>query len=270
LSAGSLQTPKILFNSGIGPKSVLKAFGKPEIVVNEVIGQKIRNHQILTMSYYDPTLINPSLYATPNQEIEYAQDGTGWFGIGAAIMVVEKVNPAHPHDDVRINSQVLEGSTTPIYSQNVSITIMNSYNVYANGSLNLTSSNPLANSSFTANILVNQEDVDTIARGILKTRQIMAHYPHAQEIFPGPQYATLEQLYPVVKAHGVSVCHYYSSVPLGATSASPVDLRLHVRGVTKLRIVDASVVPGIISYGMQATAVVFGEKGASLIIEDYS
>jgi len=62
LSAGTFGSPKILFNSGIGPLSILRAFGKPERVINERIGQKIMNQQGYGMTYQDLTIPNPNFY----------------------------------------------------------------------------------------------------------------------------------------------------------------------------------------------------------------
>jgi len=270
LSAGTIQTPKILFNSGIGPNSILQAFDKPKIYVNEKIGQKIRNQQNFVMTFHDPTLPNANFYSTPDVSLQYAIDGSGILGVAAGVVVSEKVNPAHPHNDVRITAQLLVGASAGLYDQTFSIGLQLEYNVYANGTLNLTSTDPLANTTFTANLFQLEEDIETAFGGLIKAREIIRFWPNATETFPGAEYDTVEELTPLIQQKGSTACHYYGSVPIGNTDESPLDLRMLVRGVRKLRVVDASVIPGEISYGMQAQTAVMALKGASMIIEDHS
>jgi len=268
ISAGPLGSPKILFNSGIGPQSVLRAFGKPERQINELIGQKIRNQLRFGMNYQDLTVPNPNMFALPSVSVQFAQNGSGIFGLSLNIFLSVKVNPIHPVNDVFIQSGLGTFAAGDLYLQTFPINVGLTYNNYANGTLNLTTSNPLDNTVFTGHFYEIEDDINTTAYGVIAARQVMANYPNAIELFPGPGYSTVDSLIPLIKQRGFVSCHFSSSVPIGDTPASPLDLRMRVRGIHNLRVVDASVLPGQVSNGMQAPATVMGEKGAEMIIED--
>jgi len=273
ISAGALQTPKILMNSGIGPKSTLDAFNIPKRVINNIIGQKIRNHQQFVMTYFSPAMIHANFFIFPIALEQYSITQNGLLGTTNQSSLSIKVNPSHPINDVAF-SLAVTGSFSALlpltaYSQNFSIKIGLTYQLYANGTVNLTSSDPLSASEFVLNLFAVDEDVDTVARAILVIREAMRFFPNATEEFPGPQVSTVEDLKPIIKSSTSASCHFYGSVPIGETADSPLDLRMRVRGVKNLRVVDTSVIPGQVNQlGMQQTATVMGVKGALMIIED--
>jgi len=272
ISAGTLQTPKILMNSGIGPRSTLDAFGIPRRVVNDIIGQKIRNQQHFTMTYNQPDLPVLNFVVFNAAAVQYSETGQGFFGNPNATYLSVKVNESHPTNDATVQ-WALGTALVPAsqsYSTNFTLTLGLTYNLYANGSLNLTSSDPLAPTNYTANLYAVDEDLNTMAAAVLIAREVMQYWPNATELFPGPEYNTTDSLKPIIKANASSSCHFSGSVPVGDTDEFPLDLQMRVRGTQKLRVIDASVIPGQISVGMQASAAIMGVKGANLIIAAYS
>jgi choline dehydrogenase len=272
IAAGDLQTAKLLFNSGIGPRSILDAFGKPHIVVNEMIGQKIRNHQRVSMQYSDNTLANANFYSYPAASIQYARTGEGIIeGKGIIMLNFYSGYGPTPYPDLTAIPGLLAGFTpTNPYSQGFAVTVALAHNLYANGTLNLTSSNPLHATKFTANVFAVQEDVERVALGVLEVRRIMQYWNgSAVEVAPGPSYDTVERLVPWIRSAAGTTCHYYGSAPMGTDPSFPTDPNMMVRGVERLRLVGPAVIPGMVYPGMQPLAVALGEKGTDLIKEQH-
>lgn len=272
LSAGDIQIPKILYNSGIGPLSILKAFNKPPRVVNELIGQKIRNHQRVSMAFNDSTLPVPNYYVTPAASIQYARYGTGIEEArGLMFVYLNSTNCTIQCPDLSVNLGTVSGSgPSDVYSQSFQVTIGLGYNLYANGSVNLTDENPLGGTIFRANTFLLDQDVTRLANGVFQVRQIMSQWGgNLVEVDPGPSYTTLAQVKQWVKSKGSTNGHYHGSVPMGTDDSSPVDTRMKVRGVTGLRVVGPAILNGFVFPGMQALATALGELGTDFIKQDY-
>eukprot|EP00026_Physarum_polycephalum_P004962 Phypoly_transcript_04988.p1 GENE.Phypoly_transcript_04988~~Phypoly_transcript_04988.p1 ORF type:complete len:586 (+),score=105.70 Phypoly_transcript_04988:254-2011(+) len=270
ITAGALQSAKILFNSGIGPKSILDAFNKPERVINEIIGQKVRNQQDARTIFFDPTFQFPNFYTLPAQSVQFARDGTGLFNKQTAF-ISSQISPTAPYPELFINVFAGGQIATDPYTQNIQVSVYLNQQIYANGTLNLTSSDPLAGTFFVVNSLVVRSDAEMVAQGILEVRRIMSYWNNgtAVERAPGTNYTSVAELADWVQANPFTSCHIYSSVPIGTDPSSPLDPRMLVRGVNGLRVVGPASVPGGVSMGMQVLAMAFGEKGTDLIKEDH-
>jgi choline dehydrogenase len=90
----------------------------------------------------------------------------------------------------------------------------------------------------------------------------------AKEEFPGERVKTDEDWLGFCRETGETVYHPTSTCRMGTDSASVVDERLRVRGIAGLRVVDASVMPAVVSGNTNAAVIAMAEKGADLAIED--
>jgi choline dehydrogenase len=90
-----------------------------------------------------------------------------------------------------------------------------------------------------------------------------------EEITPGPSVQTDEEMLADVRSRCSTVFHPVSTCRMGpAPEENVVDTRLKVYGVDGLRVVDASIFPTVTSGNTNAPAIMVGEKGADLILED--
>jgi choline dehydrogenase len=85
------------------------------------------------------------------------------------------------------------------------------------------------------------------------------------EVVPGPEAQTDEAVYDFVRTTGGTVFHCVGTCRMGNDEDAVVDPELRVRGVERLRIVDASVMPAITSANTNASSLMIGEKGAHLL-----
>ncbi len=88
------------------------------------------------------------------------------------------------------------------------------------------------------------------------------------EYVPGRQYASDDELLEAARRNSQSIYHPAGTCKMGHDAMAVVDDRLRVRGLRGLRVVDASVMPEIVSGNTNAPVIMIAEKASDLIIED--
>ena len=86
------------------------------------------------------------------------------------------------------------------------------------------------------------------------------------EMVPGEAAGTDDGLWNFARSTGGTVFHCVGSCRMGSDAQSVLDPRLRVRGVERLRVIDASVMPQITSANTNATSLMIGERGAALVM----
>jgi len=108
--------------------------------------------------------------------------------------------------------------------------------------------------------------------GLKLLRRIMqapAMRPYIEsEYEPGPAYASDADLLRHIRERASTIYHPSSTCRMGEDAAAVVDTRLSVRGMGRLRVVDGSVMPTVVSGNTNAAIIMLAEKGADMILED--
>jgi len=137
------------------------------------------------------------------------------------------------------------------------------------GSVRIQSPDARAAPAIRYNYLATDNDCRVMVEGLKIARRIAQAAPLAgyvvREEFPGPQVKSDAELLEVVRQSGETVFHPTSTCRMGADERSVVDSRLRVRGVAGLRVVDASVMPAVVSGNTNAAVIAVAEKAADLI-----
>jgi choline dehydrogenase len=137
------------------------------------------------------------------------------------------------------------------------------------GWLKLRSPDPTAKPAIQGNHLTEPEDVERIVHGIKLAREIAATEPLAaatgREIYPGPEVRSDEQIAADARRRVELLYHPAGTCRMGTGSDAVVDPELRVRGVERLRVIDASVMPTITRGNTNAPTYMIAEKGADLI-----
>lgn len=140
------------------------------------------------------------------------------------------------------------------------------------GSIHLRSSDYRAAPSIRPNFLSHEEDVRVMRDGMKIGRQIIGQPAmdafRLREISPGPTCQSDADWEAVVRNTGQSIYHIAGTCRMGTDPGAVVDPRLRVNGVSGLRVVDASIMPEMVSANTQAATFMIAEKGAAMILED--
>jgi choline dehydrogenase-like flavoprotein len=140
------------------------------------------------------------------------------------------------------------------------------------GRVTLAASDPLADPLIDPQYCTEAHDVRVHVRAIRRCRDIM-HAPALSalacaELYPGRDRCSDEELADYIRESGITAYHPVGTCRMGLDGLAVVDPRLRVRGLKGLRVVDSSVMPHIVSGNTQAPAMMIGEMGAAMILED--
>lgn len=286
LSAGAVNSPQILMLSGIGDGSALQAKGISTVVDRPAVGKNLQDHLGLDYLYRSrvPTL-NQQLYpwwGKLAQGIRYVLTRSGPLSLSvnqAGGFV--KSNP----DCTRPNMQLYFSPVSYTKAPKGKRPLMNPdpfpgfllgiqpTRPTSRGHICLRSSDPFDPPEIHPNSLSTNRDLTEMIEGCRLMRKI-AESPALQsvidaEITPGPAVQSEEEMLEDVKNRCSTVFHPVSTCRMGPDEKeNVVDCRLKVYGVDGLRVVDASIFPTVTSGNTNAPAIMVGEKGADLILED--
>lgn len=141
------------------------------------------------------------------------------------------------------------------------------------GHVRIQAADPFAAPVIQPNYLKHEADVATLIAGVHFMRKLYAAAPLARyvahESWPGPDVASDAQLVEFARTTGSTVYHPVGSCRMGSDADAPVDAAtLRVNGLAGLRVIDASVMPSMVSGNTYATTIMIAEKGADLVLAD--
>jgi choline dehydrogenase len=121
-----------------------------------------------------------------------------------------------------------------------------------------------------ANYLSTQNDRDTMVAGLKAARRVFATPAMrrcvTEEFMPGPGAVSDDDLLNHVRATSGTTFHQTSTCMMGPHPTAVVDPTLRVKGMDGLRVIDASIMPTVVSGNTNATAIMIAEKGADMIL----
>ena len=122
------------------------------------------------------------------------------------------------------------------------------------------------------NYLDNEFDKQTIVEGIKLVRKFFSSSPLKEycieETIPGKHISSDEQLLNYAQKNGSTIYHPIGTCRMGSDQSAVVDLRLKVNGVKNLRIIDASIMPEMVSGNTYAATNMIAEKGSDFILKN--
>jgi choline dehydrogenase len=284
LAGGAINSPQLLMLSGIGPAAQLKGRGIAVLQDNANVGQHLNDHQGLNYTWR----MNVPTY----NDILRPWWGKLWVGmqyfLGGKGPLAKSINhgggffrssPDLPRPNMQLYFQAfstllpLEGERpllTPDPFSGLSIGLSNCRPT-SRGEITLTSADPFAHPRIVANAYSTEHDVQEMLLAVKYLRRIAAQDPLrsliAEELRPGPQVQSDDELIADFRARSGTVYHPSCSARMGpdpATSVVDPDLRVH--GVAGLRVCDASVFPTLIGGNTNAPAILVGWMGAERIL----
>ena len=142
---------------------------------------------------------------------------------------------------------------------------------YSRGHVRIASNDPFAAPEIQPNYLADERDVEALLGGIKYVRRLFGAAPLStyieSETWPGTDATNDQELIDFARNTGSTVYHPVGTCRMGTGSDAPVDpATLRVKGLDALRVIDASVMPSMISGNTYATTIMIAEKGAELVL----
>jgi choline dehydrogenase len=208
---------------------------------------------------------------------EYATKRTGILTIGAGVAgIFARSRPDLDVPDIQFHVMPLSAERPgqglhPFSGLTTSVCVLRPE---SRGHLHITSSNPSEPPAILANYLAAESDRRTTLEAMKLARKIAAQAPFAslvkREFLPGPDTQSDEQLMDFARNAGTTIFHPCGTAKMGPDGdrMAVVDARLRVRGIKGLRVVDASIMPNLVSGNTNAPTIMIAEKAADMICED--
>lgn len=279
LCAGAIASPQLLMLSGIGPKDHLASYGIPTLVDAQGVGANLQDHLVVPLMWRlkpGQTSMNSRLtgMGVLREVMRYWLQKQGAMTMPAAeVGIFCKSTPQLSRPDLQFHllplSGDLEAATKSLHAYPGYTLAPNVCRPTSRGHIRLTSADPAQPPKIVMNYLATDYDIDTTLAGIHWARRIAASPALAavteSETYPGAAIRSREELLAFIRHSGTTGHHPVGTCRMGSDAASVVDTELKVRGVSGLRVVDASVMPLLISGNTNATAIMIGERAAELI-----
>jgi choline dehydrogenase len=280
VASGSFNSPQLLQLSGIGPAALLASFGIPMIADMPGVGQGLADHFSCRIVFRCNELLTLNdVVRTWSGKIaaglRYAFSRRGYFSLSAiSAGCFLRAHPSSATPDVQCSIALYSGDVAAgVLHRFSGVTgVCTLLRPESRGYVRIKSANPREAPAINPNYLAIAKDRETIVAGAKVMRRIfaapaIARYI-AEEFDPGPQCVNDDDLLDFIRRYGSTTYHPISTCRMGNDETAVVDERLRVRGLAGLRVIDASIMPGMISGNTNAATIMIGEKGAAMILED--
>ncbi|ATQ73413.1 choline dehydrogenase [Massilia violaceinigra] len=281
LTAGAVGSPQILQLSGIGPAALLRDAGVAVHVDAPGVGDNLQDHLQLRMIYKvsNARTLNTtaaSWFGKMKIGIEYAMFQSGPMSMAPSQLgAFARSDPgqATPNLQYHVQPLSLEKFGDPLHPFPAFTASVCNLRPTSRGHMRIASADSYAAPKITPNYLSTEQDRKTAAAALTLTRKIVAAPALAryapEEFKPGIAFRTEEELADAASQIGTTIFHPVGTCKMGRAGdpTAVVDSELRVNGVQKLRVVDASVMPLIISGNTNSPTIMIAERAAQLIAE---
>jgi choline dehydrogenase len=283
VSCGAANSPKLLELSGIGNPNILSIHGIQTVHDLPGVGENLRDHYAALMKWQ-----------FNRADISIAKKGRGWrlileilryallrkgfiaHGIGT-LRVFCRSRPELENPDIMmvVAPYILElksGETRKMSAVEGFFMFTHIQRPESTGSIHIRSANPFDPPKINFAFLATSHDRAASIMAVRRAREIVAAAPLAdaiaQELQPGLQIQTDEQILDYIRKTGNITHHMVGTCRMGHDPMAVVDDRLRVHGIQGLRVADASIMPTVPSGNTSIPCMMIGEKCAAMVLAD--
>jgi choline dehydrogenase len=279
LSGGTVNTPQLLLLSGIGDPEVLGRFGIPVVAELRGVGKNLQDHLDCSVQYECSQPITLYSQAKPlnamRTGLQYLLFGNGLAasqGLESGAFLKSRPDLETPDLQFHFIAALMFDHTRKKADRHGFMAHVCQLRPESRGFVRIKSADPADAPAIHPNYLAARRDRDTMVEGMKALRRIVqapAMAQHiAEEVEPGPGCTSDDAILDYVRRRGSTVYHPVSTCHMGQDDRAVVDERLRVRGFAGLRVIDASIMPTVVSGNTNAATIMIAEKGADMVLQD--
>jgi choline dehydrogenase len=279
LSAGAVGSPQLLMLSGVGPADHLHEHNIAVMAENAGVGSNLSDHPMVAAIWSAPKTRSLWEKAGPRNLARWQLTHSGPLTTNIAEAGgFSRSDPTLGAPDIQwhvLPVPYVDGGLADPASRALSV-LITLVSVGSRGKIRLRSADPRHKPAIDPSYLSDIDDLDPLVRAVGVAREIAAARPLAKalkaELAPGPGVRSEADLREWVRGNLTTIYHPVGTCAMGGDSrvaasklASVVDTELRVRGVERLRVVDASVMPTVPRGNTNAPTIAIAERAADLI-----
>lgn len=280
LCMGAIQSPQILELSGVGRPEVLRPLGIPILHARANVGENYIDHFATRMNWRVKNAVTLNEmsrgWRLARQVASYYAAHKGILTLGTGLVHgFVKTSPSLPAPDVQyffVHASYANAAERILDKQPGMTIGVAQLRPESTGTIHIKSGDPYAGPAICPHFLRARVDQECLVRGMQIARRIVGQ-PSMQryvdyEMSPGEDTGSFDEWLDFARRNGQTIYHPIGTCRMGADEDAVTDLRLRVQGIDGLRIVDASVMPRMVSGNTQGAVMMVAEKGADMILED--
>jgi choline dehydrogenase len=277
LSGGAVHTPQVLMLSGVGDCEILSRFDIPVVADLKGVGRNLQDHLDCSIQY---ECTQPITLYSQNNPLNAARTGLKYLLLGKGIATSQglesgaflKSRPDLETPDLQFHfiATLMYDHTRKKADRHGFMAHVCQLRPESRGFISIRSADPLAAPIIQPNYLEAEEDRRALREGVRLARDIFAQKAfdpyRGPEMMPGAHVQRDDQIDAFVRKTAETIYHPVGSARMGMDKDAVVDPQLRVYGVEGLRVVDASVMPSLVSGNTNAPTIMIAEKAADMIL----